>query len=84
MQGLLVATEDLGPLHVIAHPLDRHPHEHADQEQVHAPIASRIEVVTVHLLPCLAAAIAMYREMGMSFWPERALAEMADPAPSAA
>jgi len=38
----------------------------------------------VHLLPCLAAAIAMYREMGMSFWPERARAEMADPAPPAA
>ena len=50
----------------------------------YTPIASRIEVVTVHLLPCLAAAIAMYREMGMSFWPERARAEMADPAPPAA
>jgi len=32
----------------------------------------------------LTTAIALYREMGMSFWPERALAEMADPAPSAA
>jgi len=54
-------------------------HCHLDLGQLHRRTGEGPEA-SEHLT----TAIALYREMGMSFWPERALAEMADPAPSAA
>jgi hypothetical protein len=54
-------------------------HCHLDLGQLHRRTGEGPEA-SEHLT----TAIALYREMGMSFWPERALAEMADPAPPAA
>ena len=68
----MTLAEELGMRPLVAHC-------HLDLGQLHRRTGEGPEA-SEHLT----TAIAMYREMDVRFWPEQALAEMADPAPPAA